>query len=163
MSSRKLSYGALLCACAIIFGYIESLLPLPIPIPGIKLGLSNLVLLYALYQNKPLAWGIMFVKVLASSLLFSGMTAFFYALAGGICSMLVMTLLLKAGKFSVISISMAGGVFHNLGQLAAAILLLVNIKAGYWLPFLILAGGLAGTILGVVCRILLKRLPAWDF
>lgn len=159
MHTRKLAYSALLCAVAIIFGYIESLLPLPIPIPGIKLGISNLVLLFVLCKDKRLAWGIMLVKVMLTSLLFSGMTAFFYALAGGILSMLVMIILFSTQKFSIISISMAGGIFHNLGQLCAACILLINIKAFYWLPFLALAGAVAGTILGIVCCVLLERLP----
>lgn len=159
MSTRKLAYSALLCAAAIVFGYIESLLPLPVSVPGIKLGISNLVLLFVLVQDRKIAWGIMLVKVVLTSVLFSGMTAFFYALAGGVLSMLVMTLLYSTKKFSIVAISMAGGVFHNLGQLCAAALILTTIKAAYWLPFLVFAGAAAGTVLGVVCRILLSRIP----
>lgn len=159
MSAKKISYTALLCALALIFGYIESLLPLSVAVPGIKLGISNLVLLFVLYHDKRLAWGIMLIKVIVFSLLFSGMSAFFYSLAGGICSLSAMTLLLKTGKFSTISVSIAGGVFHNLGQLLAAVLILGSVRVSYLLPFLLSAGAVAGTVLGIVCRIILTRIP----
>ena len=159
MSAKKVAYTGLLCTLAMIFGYIESLFPLSVAIPGIKLGLSNLVLLVCLYQSIPLAWGVMVIKVIVSSLLFSGMSAFFYSLSGGVFSLLVMSVLVKSKKFSTISVSIAGGVFHNLGQLLAAVFLLNSIHVSYLLPFLLLAGAGAGAVLGSVCQLLFKRLP----
>lgn len=159
MKTKKLAQTALLCAVAIIFGYIESLFPLPIPIPGIKLGISNLVLVFALYRNKNAVWFIMLIKVAVTSLLFAGMSAFLYSLAGGIASVAGMVLFYKTKKFSVISVSIAGGILHNAGQLFVAALLLTDIQAAYWLPFLVAAGGVSGALLGIVCRILFLHIP----
>ena len=139
MKSARIAYIALLSALAAIFGYIESLFPLPIAIPGIKLGLSNIVILFALLKmNKTDAFLILIIKVLICSLLFSGMNSFFYSLSGGILSLFAMILAIKFG-LSIIGISMAGGVFHNIGQILTAVILLRSPSAFYYLQGLLSA------------------------
>lgn len=158
MNNKKITYIALLSTLAIIFGYIESLFPVFIAIPGIKLGLSNIVILFSLYHtNKSSAFFIMLIKVIVTSLLFTGINMFFYSLGGGILSFLVMAIL-KKYDFSIYGISMAGGVFHNIGQLLVASVMLGTKSVVYYLPVLLLSGLLVGFIIGFICNIITNRL-----
>lgn len=155
MNSKKISYIAILSALAIVFGYIESLFPAA-PIPGIKLGLSNIVILFAIYRmNKSSAFFIMLIKVIVTSLLFSGLNIFFYSLSGGLFSLLAMMGFKKT--FSIIGVSMIGGVFHNIGQLLVAALVLYTSAVFVYLPALLISGLIVGFITGNVCNIILKR------
>ena len=160
MNSKKITLIALLAAIALIFGYIESLFPIPLPIPGIKLGLGNIVILTALYifdfRTSVL---IMFIKVLLSALLFTSPSAFIYSFAGGLVSLLVMAIMKKL-KFNIICTSMGGGISHNIAQLTCAALILTNINFFYYLPILIIAGSIVGTIVGIVSKIIIRRVSA---
>ncbi len=114
----------LLTAMMLVLGFIESLMPVAAGVPGIKLGLSNGVLLFALYMmDAPTAFLLMLLKVLLSGLLFGGVSAMMYAMAGGVCSMLGM-ILLKKLRFHMVTVSMAGAVLHNLGQVLLAMIIL---------------------------------------
>lgn len=158
MKSARIAYIALLSALAAVFGYIESLFPLPIPIPGIKLGLSNIAVLFALIKmNRSDAFWVMLLKVLICSVLFSGMSGFIYSLSGGILSYLAMCVF-KKYDFSIVGISMAGGVFHNLGQIAAAAVMLSSVGAFYYFPILMIAGLIVGTAVGSLCSAVILRL-----
>lgn len=165
MKNKKLAQTAILASLAIIFGYIESLFPLPIPVYGVKVGISNGVILAAIYMlNTPAAWGIMLIKTVCSSLLFSGFSAFLYSVSGGILSLFVMCFLKKSGKFSIMGISIAGGAFHNIGQLICARLIFSSISVLYYLPILILCGILSGAVIGEVTKLILRRLRKYlDF
>ena len=158
MRSARITYIAVLGALAVVFGYIESLFPLPIGIPGIKLGISNIVILFALIKmNKSDAFFVLIIKVLVCALLFSGMTAFFYSLAGGLLSFAAMILAFRLG-LSEIGASMAGGVFHNIGQILAACVILRSFGAIYYLPVLLIAGLIVGGIVGILCKTVILRL-----
>ncbi len=158
MKTSKLTHVALLSSLAIIFGYIESLLPPFTAIPGIKLGISNIVILFALYTAGACsAFFIMLVKVFASALLFSGMSSLFYSLSGGIFSLIAM-IFLKKCKFSTAAIGMLGAVFHNIGQLFAASIMLCSQTVFSYLPVLMLSGLLLGFVTGSVCGIILSRI-----
>ena len=158
MKSSEITYIAVLSALAAVFGYIESLFPLPIAIPGIKLGLSNIVVLFALIKrNKRDAFLIMIIKVLICSVLFSGMNSFLYSLSGGILSFATMSVA-KNLNLSIVGISIAGGVFHNLGQIFAAALLLASPAAFYYLPVLLVCGMIVGAAVGILCKIVIPRL-----
>ena len=155
MSNSKLSKIALLSTAALIFGYIESLLP-PLFLPGIKLGVANIVILLALYKlDKVSALFITLIKVTVSSLLFSGMTVFFYSLSGGILSLAVMALF-KNKYFSVIGVSILGGIFHNIGQLLIAGIVLGK-NALYYSPVLFISGAVMGFITGIICEKILNN------
>lgn len=157
MLSSKIAKNSVLAALAIIFGYIESLLPIA-PIPGIKLGISNIVILYALKTSgKADAFFIMLIKVIVSSLLFSGLNTFFYALSGGILSWLIMTAALRLG-FSLPVCGLSGGVFHNIGQLCAAAVILKSTAAFSYLPVLLISGAVCGFIIGSVCNAFFSRI-----
>lgn len=158
MKPAKITYISLLSALAVVFGYIESLFPLPIPIPGVKLGISNIVILFAIIKmSKRDAFLIMLIKVMLCSVLFSGMTGFFYSLLGGIFSFFAMVFAEKL-NFSTIGMSMAGGVFHNFGQIFAASLLLTSFSAFYYLPVLTVIGLFVGAAVGVLCHTVVSRL-----
>jgi len=158
MNSKKITYIALLSALSIIFGYIESLFPLPIAIPGIKLGLSNIVILFALYNLKKAdTFIIMLIKVTVCSLLFSSFNSFFYSVFGGLISIAVMCLLLSY-KFNIITVSISGAIFHNIGQIFAAAIMLNTVSVFYYLPILILSGIIVGTVIGIVTKTIIQRI-----
>lgn len=155
MSAKKICYISVLSAAAIICGYIESLFPIA-PVPGIKLGISNIVILFALYRlDKSSAFFIMLVKVLVSSLLFSGLNVLIYSLSGGILSLVSMIFFKKL--LSTVGVSMTGGVFHNIGQLLAASFMMQTSAVFVYTPYLLVSGLIVGFITGCVCQTLLKR------
>ncbi len=144
----------MLTALALVFGYIESLIPI-CPVPGIKLGISNIVILFALLRlGKPYAFVIMLLKVTISSILFSGTGAFLYALSGGILSIFAM-LLSRKFSFSIIGTSMLGGIFHNIGQLLTASLILSPDAVLCYFPVLLLSGTVVGFLTGNIARLVL--------
>ena len=158
-SVKRIALLALLIAVMLILGYIESLIPLG-PVPGIKLGLSNSVLLLGLcWLGIPATFVLMFAKVLLSGLLFSGVSAMLYSLAGGLLSMLGMSLLFRSGSFSKVTIGMAGGLLHNVGQVGLAMLILETDKLVYYMAILMFVGLATGFITGQIATILDKRLP----
>lgn len=154
MSAKKISYIGMLSAISIIFGYIESLFP-ACPIPGIKLGISNIVVLFAIYkEDNSSAFFVMLIKVLVSCLLFSGLNVFFYSVSGGILSYLAMILTKKL--FSVVGVSVLGGICHNLGQLLTAAFMMQTYAVFVYAPYLIIAGVCVGFVTGTVCKAVLK-------
>lgn len=157
--TRRLTVSALLVTVMLMLGYLENLVPTGVP--GIKLGLSNSVLLLAIYWlGIPTALILMVVKVVLSGILFSGVSAMMYAFAGGVLSMVVMSVLYKAKGFSPIAIAMAGAVFHNVGQVGLAIVILETDRLVYYMAILMLAGLVTGFVTGTVTSLLMKRLPA---
>ncbi len=156
---RKTALYGLLVALAFIFSYLESLLPISIGIPGIKLGLANLVVLLALYRLRVRdAFAISMLRILLAGLTFGSPTTMLYSLCGGLVSFVAMALCRRSGKFSVIGVSMAGGVSHNIGQIAAAAVLLQTGEIVWYLPVLLVVGLITGGVLGTVVRLLLPRL-----
>ena len=150
----------MLAALALIFSYIEAIFPFYTGIPGVKLGLANLVVVVALYKMSPsYAITINVVRVLMAGLLFSGLFGMLYSLAGSICSFLIMYLCWRSGLFSVLGVSLAGGVFHNLGQLAVAAFAVSNARIFFYFPVLIFSGMAAGIIVGIGSWVLISHLP----
>ena len=156
--TKRLTLAALLVAVMLVLGYLESLLPAG-PVPGIKLGLSNSVLLLAiLWLGIPEAFCLMACKVLLSGFLFAGVSPMMFSFAGGMLSMLVMSLLTRF-HFSTVATGMAGGVAHNVGQVALAIYLLQTDKLYYYMAVLMLVGLATGFATGSVAGLLAQRLP----
>lgn len=149
--SKKTAYCAMLTALAMIFSYIETLIPLSFGIPGIKIGLANLVVLTGLYFM-PAGWvfTVLVLKVTLMSFLFGNLSMLIYSMAGGILSFLVMLAVKRAKGFSIIGVSIAGGVSHNIGQLAVAVLVVESMAPLSYLPVLMLAGTAAGMVIGMV-------------
>lgn len=159
-TARRVALTGLLAALALIFSYVEALVPFNAGVPGIKLGLANLVPLIVLYRlDARYAAAVNLIRVVLAGLLFTGAFAALYSLAGCIASFLVMWACKKSGFFSVIGVSMAGGVFHNLGQLCVAMLAVSGLQLIHYMPVLILSGMVAGIIVGIGAWILLDRLP----
>ena len=162
--ARRVALTGLLSALALIFSYVEALVPFNAGVPGINLGLANLVPLIIMYRmDARYAFAANLIRVLLAGLLFSGLFAALYSLAGSCASFLVMYLLKKAGLFSVIGVSMGGGVFHNLGQLLVAILLISGPQLIHYMPVLIISGMAAGITVGIGASVLIDRLPAGLF
>ena len=161
VSARRVALTGLLAALALIFSYVEVLVPFNAGVPGIKLGLANLVPLIILYRlDARYAFAANLIRVFLAGLLFSGMFAALYSLAGSVTSFIVMYLLKKTRLFSVIGVSTAGGVFHNIGQLCVAILAISGPQLIHYLPVLIISGMIAGIIVGIGASIMLDRIPA---
>ncbi len=163
-SAYKVSVCAVLTALALIFSYVEALIPFSFGVPGIKLGLSNLVVLIALYGiGASYAFGVNLARILLSGLLFGGVSAMIYSLAGGILSFAVMYALKKTRLFSPVGVSMAGGVMHNVGQLTAAALIVETSQIYLYLPALLISGMITGVLLGIASVWILRRLTRTSF
>ena len=147
-------------ALGLIFSYIEYIFPFQPGVPGVKLGLANLVIVVALYRMSAKdAFVINVIRILVAGLLFTGLSGAIYSLAGSLCSFACMLLLKKAGCFSVIGVSMGGGVLHNFGQLIVAMITVSTTKLLYYFPVLLFSGLAAGIIVGIGGTILLRALP----
>lgn len=156
--TKKIAKMGMLVAVAFVLSYIEAMLPLNLGVPGIKAGLSNIVTVFSLYYFSPgMALGIAITRIVLCGLTFGSMPGLLYSLAGGILSFIVMVILKKTGKFSVYGVSVAGGVFHNIGQILVAIAVLQNKMVAYYLPFLLVAGVIAGVVVGILAAVLIKR------
>lgn len=155
--TRKMTTLALLAAAAFVLSWVDSMIPVSGALPGAKLGLANLSVLLGLYLLGPGPGAVLcFVKILLSTILFGNAFAFFYSLAGGVLSYLMMWVL--KNRCSVIFTSVMGGVFHNLGQLLVAVVVLETVGLLSYFPVLLLCGLGAGAAVGVVGGILEKRL-----
>ena len=155
----KTALCAMMTAIALIFSYVEVMLPFNFGFPGIKLGLSNLVIVIALYRlGAGYAFFVNIVRIMLSGLLFGGLSAMLYSLAGGMLSLVVMLILKKTDKFSPAGISMAGGVFHNVGQLTVAALITNTGKIFLYMPVLLISGLITGVLIGIAAIFVLKKL-----
>ena len=156
--TRKLALSALFVSIMLILGYIESMIG--IGYPGIKLGLSNSVLLLAIYWlGVPTAFMLMAAKVLLSGLMFAGVSAMMYSFAGGILSMLSMALISKIKGVSPVSVGAVGGAMHNVGQVGLAILIVKTTGLLTYMAILMVIGIVMGVITGLLTVMLMKRLP----
>ena len=156
---NKVAYMGLFLALALICSYVESLIPFYFGVPGVKLGLTNIVVVMALYCiGAKEAFLISVLRILLAGFLFGNMFSILYSLAGGLLSFGIMLLLKKTGKFRVISVSVAGGVSHNMGQLVIAALVVENYHIFYYGTVLIIAGIITGFIIGIISQEVILRL-----
>lgn len=156
---HRVAYFGVFTALALIFSYVETLIPLNFGIPGMKLGLANLLIVILLYKrDMKEALLLSVVRIFLSGFMFGSMFSILYSLAGGMLSLLVMALLKKSQKFSVMGVSIAGGVSHNLGQLAVAMAVVETYRVGYYFPVLLIAGMITGMLIGVAANEVIKRL-----
>ena len=152
---RTVAYCGVLTALAMIFSYVETLIPVNFGVPGVKLGLANLVVLSGLYYLRPAqVLAISAARIVLTGFLFGNGVSILYSLAGGLLSFCVMLLLRKAGGFSPAGVSVAGGVSHNIGQLLIAMLLLRT----WYLPVLLVSGAVTGLLMGLLTGRILKAL-----
>lgn len=150
------AWGAMITALALVFSYVESLVPINFGIPGIKLGLANLaiVIAFVLLGGKK-AYAISVIRILLAGFLFGNLMSIGYSLAGGVLSLAVMLLMYCRFGMSLFSVSVAGGIVHNIGQLLIAMAVVENLNLIYYAPVLLISGALTGLVIGVLSNVLL--------
>lgn len=150
---------ALFVALAFVFSYLETLIPFNFGIPGIKLGLANLVVVTAMYTvGEKQAFAISVIRIILAGLTFGGVFSLVYSLAGGILSFFAMLLAKRCKALSITGVSIIGGSVHNIGQIAAAAVVMQTYRIVYYLPVLLLSGAVTGAVIGIVSGIIVNRL-----
>ena len=158
MSTKKTTYLAMTVAAAMMLSYLESVIPSPVPIPGVKLGLANVAVIFALEKfGRKEAFAVSLVRVFLLALLFGSAVSMLYSIAGAVLSLFVMILLRKTDRFTVTGISVGGAVAHNLGQILVACALLGPRALGYYLPLLLVSGAVSGIAVGLASAAVVKR------
>lgn len=164
MKTKKVAFLGLSIALAMILSFVESQIPALVAIPGIKVGLPNLVMVFLLYR---VGWRetvtVSIIRIILVSMLFGNVQTITFSLAGAVLSLLGMILLKKLGLFSCITVSIVGGILHNVGQIIAACFWTQTAEIAYYLPVLLVSGTIAGTAIGLVSGLLVKRLEKWRF
>ena len=156
--AQRIAVCGMLLALMLVLGFVESQLPVAAGIPGIKLGLSNGVLIFAVYMlNVPTAYLLMGLKVLLSGMLFGSPSAMMYAFAGGVLSLTVMVLLSRVKGVSPVVVSMVGGLSHNVGQVALAMIILNTPKLLYYMAILMIVGLVTGMATGLAANGIIRR------
>ena len=160
MNGKHVARYGLLIALALILSYVESLVPTFFAFPGMKLGLTNLVVLIALFRmgSRPAIF-INLLRILLATALFGNGFALAYSLAGGLLSGAVMILLRRSGRVGMLGVSVAGGLAHNLGQILIAMVLLDTWQLAAYLPVLWISGMIAGLVIGLLGYEVTRRLP----
>ncbi len=163
MNSKKTgawvaTYGMLI-SLAFIFSYLEAIIPIPIPIPGVKLGLANLVTIVGLYTvGIKGTVAVSLVRIVLVGFTFGNASSMIYSLAGGGLSLLLMILIQRTGLFSQTGVSIVGGIGHNIGQLSIAAVVVQTSGVFYYLPFLMVAGIVAGAVIGLLGGLVTERI-----
>lgn len=159
-STRKIAYMGMFIAVAMVFSYVESLIPVNIAVPGVKLGLANLVTIVVMFKmDVRSAWVISLIRVVLSALLFGNLSIMVYSLAGAVLSLLVMTLCMKLKIFGLLGTSILGAVSHNAGQIIMAAILMKSGNIMLYIPVLCISGTIAGICIGLAGAALVRNLP----
>ena len=158
MKTKRLALLGLFTGLAMILSYVEALMPIPLPVPGIKVGFPNIIILFILYRfGTKSAIIVSFVRVLLVSLLFGNFLGFAYSLSGAILSLVVMIILRKTDLFSTLGVSVVGGIFHNAGQIIVACILMSTLEISYYMTVLIVTGTVSGIVVGIASHLLIKK------
>ena len=157
--SKKVAMAGMFTALAMIFSYVDVLIPIKVGIPGMKLGLANLVVVVTLYtMGAPMAFAVSMIRIVLVSATFGSLSAMLYSLAGGLLSFAGMILLKKIPNFSMVGVSVAGGLLHNMGQLIVAMAVVENIHLVSYLPPLMIAGTVTGMLIGIISGQVVPRI-----
>lgn len=158
-SVKKVAICGLFVALAMIFSYVESLLPIPFPFPGMRLGFANIAVISILYTyGERDAFSVNLIRIILMAMIFGNLHSFLFSISGGLSSLVVMTILRKIPKFSIIGVSLAGGVTHNIVQIILAIFILGSVSIGYLLPIFMILGIVTGIICGIVAKIFIRHI-----
>lgn len=164
MKAKKVSFLGLSIALALILSFVEHQIPPLAAIPGIKLGLPNLVMTFLLYK---VGWKetviVSFIRIILVTLLFGNLQYMTFSMAGAFLSLLGMILLKKTNWFACVTVSITGGILHNVGQIIAACLWTQTAEIAFYLPFLIVSGTIAGALIGLLAGIMTKRFEKYNF
>lgn len=157
-TGKQIAEYGLLIALAMVLSYVEFLVPFSFAVPGVKLGLANIVVVYALYRlGSKEALVISLIRVLLITFMFGNAFALAYSLSGAILSFVLMLLFIKSKRFSPVGIGIVGGVSHNIGQILCAMVLLETKQIIGYLPVLLVSGTLAGIVIGVIAGSIIER------
>ncbi len=160
-NTQKIALRGLLVAVAMVLSWVETQIPAFFAVPGIKLGLTNLVVLAALYcLSERDAVLINLLRILLVGITFGNMFSLLYSIAGGLLSGLTMILMKRFGKFDITAVSVAGGIMHNVGQILVATVVLETKSLLYYLPVLWISGIVAGLVIGLLSKEVVRRLPS---
>jgi len=158
-NNKHIAVCGVFTALAMIFSYIEALIPIPIGIPGVKLGVANIAIIAVIYIiGDAEAILVNFLRIVLVGILFGSFYSFIFSLAGGMLSVILMILVKKTKKLSMVGVSIIGGVAHNVGQITAAVFLMDNVAIAYYLPVLMVAGVVTGIIIGYIGQLVTKRI-----
>ena len=158
MKNKRIAFLGLFVALAFVLSYIEFMLPLNIGIPGAKIGIANLAVMVTLYTvGEKEAIALSIIRVILVGLTFGNISMMMYSLAGATLSLVAMLIAKRIGKFSIAGVSVLGGVFHNIGQIIVAMLVLETDSLLYYLPFLIIVGTITGVVIGIVSNLITVR------
>lgn len=164
MKTKRVAFLGLAIALAMVLSFVESQIPALVAIPGIKVGLPNLVIVFLLYK---IGWKeaviVSIVRTFLVSVLFGNMQTFTFSVIGAAVSLICMILLKKLNWFSCIAVSITGGVFHNVGQIIAACIWTQTEEVVLYLPVLLVSGTVAGAVIGLIAGMLVKRLEKLRF
>lgn len=147
-------------AIAMVLSYLESLIPLSFAVPGVKLGLANIAVVFVLYKlGAKEAVLVSALRIIWMAILFWNFLTLAYSAAGAVLSLTAMILLKRSERFSAVGVSVTGGILHNAGQILVAMLIMETAQIVYYLPVLCISGIAAGVAVGIVSAILIKRIP----
>lgn len=159
MKAKRVATFGILIALAFLLSYIERIIPIPIPIPGIKLGLANLVVICGLYTMGPKeAFTLSIIRIILVGMTFGNPSTMMFGIGGGLLSWFLMVLFYKNKKLSTSGVSIIGGISHNIGQILVASWVVKNLIIIYYLPFLLISGALTGMIIGIIGSTIIDRI-----
>lgn len=151
--SKRIARNAMFIALAMIFSYVEAMIPLDLGVPGVKLGIANIIVVVGIYiiDSKDV-FMISMVRIILTGILFGNIMSIAYSMAGGILSFFTMLLMKKVKGFSIVGVSILGGVMHNIGQIIIAIVIVENLVVAIYLPILVIAGATTGLAIGLLAK-----------
>lgn len=164
MKAKRVTFLGLSIALAMILSFVESQIPALVAIPGIKVGLPNIVMVFLLYR---VGWKetviVSIIRIILVSILFGNVQMMTFSIAGAALSLLGMILLKKLGWFSCIAVSVTGAILHNIGQIIAAVFWTGTAEIAFYLPALLISGTVAGVLIGILAGMMVKRMEKWKF
>ena len=156
---NKIAYWGVFLALALVCSYVEALIPISFGIPGVKLGLTNIVVILMMYSvGEKDALLVSVLRIILAGFLFGNAFSIIYSLAGGILSFLTMYLMKKTNKFKCITVSIVGGIFHNIGQILVATQIVKNYNILFYIPVLLVSGTITGLVIGILSQELIIRI-----
>ena len=164
MKAKRVTFLGLSVALAMILSFVEHQIPALVAIPGIKVGLPNIVMVFLLYR---VGWKetviVSIIRIILVSMLFGNIQTMTFSIAGAVLSLLGMILLKKVKGFSCVAVSVTGGILHNIGQIIAAIFWTGTVEIAFYLPALLISGTVAGTLIGILGGLMVERMKKWKF
>ena len=164
MKAKRVTFLGLSIALAMILSFVESQIPALVAVPGIKVGLPNIVMVFLLYR---VGWKetvtVSIIRILLVSMLFGNVQTMTFSIAGAVLSLLGMILLKKTNWFSCVAVSVSGGILHNVGQIVAAVFWTGTAEIAFYLPVLLISGTVAGVLIGILAGMIVKRMAKYKF